>query len=220
MSATPKLIVLVTAAPLATALRVAQQSDALHAGGYRVHVLHGGEANSATPAAFPWAQTPVPTPAGASGGFRAALARRLLPLAPFATLETAMRVYGAAIPKLDSAATALDAHYYVGHGVAGIAAAAAAAERTRAKFGADLDALFEDASTDPAADPVLRSAVRIILATVLPRASHLTAATPAIAESFAARYGVHAEVAADFSTTDGADRATLLRLIKKAAGRP
>ncbi|MBX3735676.1 MAG: hypothetical protein KF715_03220 [Candidatus Didemnitutus sp.] len=218
MSDAPKLICLVTSAPLADALRVAQQADALQAAGYRVHVVHGQGASAPGSDAM-WDRTAVAAPAGL-GGFRRSLARRLLPLAPFATFETAFRVHGDEAASLSAAATAVDAHYYIGHRVAGIAAAATAADRTHAKFGADLDALFADASTDPAADPVLRSAVRIILATMLPRAAHLTAATTEIAASFAARYGVQAEIAADLAPPEAADRTTLLRLVKKAAGRP
>lgn len=219
MSDTAKLICLVTPAPLADAPRVTQQADALHAAGYRIHVVHGNrEKSSADSAAL--ARTGVATSTGASGGFRRALARRLLPFAPFATCETAVRVHSDDTPRLTAAAVAVDAHYYIGHRVAGIAAAAMAAERTHAKFGADLDALFEDAATDPAADPVLRSAVRIILATLLPRATHLTAASHDIAAAFAARYGVQADTLAELSPANAADRAALLRVIKKSAGRP
>ncbi|MBI5422668.1 MAG: hypothetical protein HZA32_01190 [Opitutae bacterium] len=218
MSDEAKLICLVTPAPLADAPRIVRQADALHAAGYRVHVVHGGAAN-ASGNSTPWAQTAVASNRTA-GAFRRALARRLLPLAPFATIETALRVHGPEAPRLTAAAVAVGAHYYIGHRVAGIAAAATAAEHTHAKFGADLDALFEDASTDPALDPVLRTAVRIILATMLPRATHLTAAATEIATSFAERYGTQAETLAEFQSADSAAHADFLRLIKKSAGRP
>lgn len=219
MSDTAKLVCLVTPASLADASRIVRQADALHAAGYRVHVVHGKSDGSSTELAT-WARTEIALGVGASGGFRRALARRLLPFAPFATFETAVRVHGDTTPRLTATAAAVDAHYYIGHRVAGIVAAAMAAERTHAKFGADLDALFEDASTDPAADPVLRTAVRIMLATLLPRAAHLTAASPDIATAFATRYGVQADTLAESAPADATGPTDFLRLIKKSAGRP
>lgn len=213
MSAAPKLICLVTPATIANVPRVVQQGEALHAAGYRVHVIFGTEAEGTAPASS-WPCTGVRPTRGVSTGIRRAFARRMLPFAPFATMAVATRVHGAEWAPLAEAAIAVDAHYYIGHRVSGIAAAAVAADRTQVRFGGDLDALFEDVTSDPAADPVLRAAVRIILATTLPRASHLTAASTDIARAFAARYGVHAETVAELSTSDAADRATLLRLIK------
>jgi len=219
MSDTPKLICLVTPAALGDATRMVQQAEALHAAGYRVHVLFGTEAVGTAPA-HSWPSTGVRPARGVSTGIRRAFARRMLPLAPFATMDVATRVHGAEWAPLVDAAIATDAHYYIGHRVSGIAAAALAAERTHAKFGADLDALFEDAANDPAADPVLRSAVRIILASTLPRAGHLTAASADIASSFATRYGVQPEIVAGLTPPDLAEPAGFLRVIKKAAGRP
>jgi len=90
--------------------------------------------------------------------------------------------------RLAAAAAALDAHYYIGHRLAGRAAAAFAAGRTRAKFGFDIEEFHEAETPEIALDPVQRTATRILQATFLPRASHLTAAAPLIAEQYVQRY--------------------------------
>ncbi len=220
MSDAPKLVCFVTPAPLANAPRVCWQADALQAIGYRLHVVHGG-----VPALGPgsrWPCTAVPGKSSALVKLRQALARRLLPFAPFATAEVALRVHAGNFHALADAAVAVDAHYYIGSRVDGIAAAARAAELTRAKFGADLDTAREAAPPDHADDPVLRSAERIILATLLPRATHLTAATTEIAAAFATRFGSRPEIARDAPCNDAAEagQAVLGRLVKHAVGRP
>jgi hypothetical protein len=222
MSDVSKLVCFVTPAPLADAARVAWQADALLAAGYRVHVVHGGD--SITGHAARWPRTAVPNKPSALAKTRRALARRLLPFAPFANAEVALHVHDANSRTLVDSASAVDAHYYIGSRVAGIAAAALAAERTRAKFGVDVDAHCESGPHAESADPLLRSAARIILATFLPRAAHRTADTPEIAAAFATCYGIRPDIVpdvkADKDAAANAGRIVLLRLVKQAAGRP
>jgi len=192
-----KLICLVTPGHLTSTPRLLKEADALHAAGYRVHVVHGCNypPNVALDAEIarraPWGSTAVDSLGGA-GAFvrkvRRRLAQKLILRAPFATPETAARAHHADTMRLAAAAAALDAHYYIGHCLAGLAAAAFAAGRTRAKFGFDIEDFHEAETPEIALDPVQRTATRILQATFLPRASHLTAAAPLIAEQYVQRY--------------------------------
>lgn len=192
-----KLICLVTPGHLTATPRLLKEADALHAAGYRVHVVHGSNyppnvaADETIARRAPWASTAVRSFGGAGVFARKLgrkLAQKLVLRAPFATPEIAARAHHAETPRLAAAAAAVDAHYYIGHCLGGLAAAASAAERTRAKFGFDIEDFHEAETPEIALDPVQRTATRILQTTFLPRASHLTAAAPLIAEQYAQRY--------------------------------
>lgn len=196
-----KLVCLVTPGHLTATPRLLKEADALHAAGYRVHVVHGSHfapqvADDARIAArAPWTSTAVRSfggPGALVRKLRRRLAQKLVRFAAFADPELAARAHHAETMRLAGAAARVDAHYYIGHCLPGLAAAAIAAERTRAKFGFDIED-YHDAETHfIATDPAQRAAARIVQATWLPRAHHLTAASPLIAAQYQQHYGVSA----------------------------
>lgn len=203
MSADKKLICLVTPGHLTSTPRLLKEADALAAAGYRVHVVHGSnfppniplDAEIARQA--PWASTAVPLARGAAallGKLRRRLAQKLILRAPFASPETAAWAHSDEVARLAAAATAVDAHYYIGHCLGGLHAAATAADRTHAQFGFDLEDFHDAETSESAEDPAQRAATRILQANLLPRARHLTAAAPLIAAEYRKHYGVDATV--------------------------
>lgn len=199
MSDVKKLICLITPGHLTSTPRLLKEADALHAAGYRVHVVHGSNFPPNVPLdaeiarAAPWASTAVASLGGAGPLVRRLhrkLAQRLLLRAPFATAANAVWAQHSETMRLTAAAARVDAHYYIGHCLAGLAAAALAAERTGARFGYDLEDFHEAETPEVVADPVQRTAARILQATYLPRARHLTAASPLIAAEYRQRYQV------------------------------
>jgi glycosyltransferase involved in cell wall biosynthesis len=197
MNPSAKLICLVTPGHLASTPRLVKEADALHAAGYRVHVVHGSHFAPNIPRddeiadAAPWERTAVAAQRGPAvfvRKLRRRIARRLLVLAPFATPQNAARAHHAETLHLAAVAGALRADYYIGHCLAGLAAAALAAEEAGAKFGFDLEDLHDAETREASEDRVERTATRLLQATYLPQARHLTAAAPLIAEEYERRY--------------------------------
>lgn len=196
-----KLICLVTPGHLTSTPRLLKEANALHAAGYRVHVVHGSNypaniaADDEIARRAPWTRTVVPA-LGGTGVFlrklRRHLAARLVTHPAFANAQNAARVVHADTFALAAAAAAVDAHYYLGHCVAGLAAAAFAAERTRAHFGFDLEDFHDAELLEMEITPARRVAQRLIQASFLPTARHLTAASPLIAAEYQRCYGVEA----------------------------
>jgi len=203
MSDDKKLICLITPGHLTSTPRLLKEADALAAAGYRVHVVHGSNfaPNIALDAEIArnasWQSTAVPL--GTGGGallrkLRRRLAQKLVLHAPFASPETAAWAHSTECFRLAAAATAVDAHYYIGHCLGGLHAAATAAWRTHAQFGFDIEDFHDAETPEIAADPMLRAVARILQATYLPRAKHLTAASPLIAAQYPRHYGVEPPV--------------------------
>lgn len=196
-----KTICLITSGHLTSTPRLLKEADALHAAGYRVHVIYSSYFAPHVPLderiarTAGWESTAVPAFGGAAGfvrKLRRKLAQKLVLSSAFANPELAAWAHHSETMHLADAATRIDAHYYIGHCLAALPAAALAAERTHAKFGFDIED-FHDAETHFAAtDPVQRRAARIVQGTYLPRASHLTAASPLIAAQYQQHYGVAA----------------------------
>ena len=91
---------------------------------------------------------------------------------------------------LARAAAREPADLYIGHCLAGLAAAGLAAGSRGARLGFDAED-FHSAETDTIErDPIEAAAVRTLEAHWLPACSHLTAASPLIAEAYAAEYDV------------------------------
>lgn len=199
MSDDKKLICFVTSGHLTSTPRMIKEADALAAAGYRVHIVHGShfapniplDAEMARRA--PWTSSAVPLGRGVGlfiRKLRRKLAQKLILRAPFASPEMAAWAHSSECFRLADAAVRVDAHYYIGHCLTGLFAAATAAERTRAQFGFDIEDFHDAETPESAIDPVQRTFTRILQATYLPRARHLTAASPLIAAQYPRHYGV------------------------------
>lgn len=199
MSPEKKLICLITPGHLTSTPRLLKEADALVAVGYRVHVIHGSnyapnvplDAEIARQAS--WQSTAVPYSRGVGAimrKIRRRLAQKLLLSAPFASAENAAWAHSTECFRLAEVAAEVDAHYYIGHCLGGLVAAAMAAERTHAAFGFDIEDFHDAETPEIAADPLLRAIARILQASYLPRAKHLTAASPLIAAQYPTHYGL------------------------------
>jgi len=196
-------ICLVTPSHPASNPRLVKEAEALLAAGYDVHVVAGRYFPPLDPfdeeiyRDARWNRTRVDY----SAGFRVTLgklhrrfARYRLARGIPPTLSCAMRAHHVAIPQLAAAAARVRADLYIGHCLAGLAAAGLAAERTGAKLGFDAED-FHPAETDEAsADPVEIASIKTIESHWLPRCVHLTAASPLIAAAYRDRYGIREPV--------------------------
>ena len=194
-------ICLVTPSHLASNPRLVKEANALHAAGHEVVVVAGryfhplDDFDEALLATSPWRCIRVRYDAGARvvmAKLRRRLARRIVAALPRPSLSLAIRSHHAAIHLLAAAARRLDANLYIGHCLAGLAAAGLASAATGARLGFDAED-FHAAETDSAtSDPVEVATIRRIEAAFIPHCSHFTAASPLIGEAYAARYGVPA----------------------------
>ncbi|MDO8541018.1 MAG: hypothetical protein Q7S40_11325 [Opitutaceae bacterium] len=196
------LVCIITPGNVSSAPRVIKEADALVAAGHRVHVVAGRNFAPAIPfdeqviARSRWEYTAVAVSSGAR------LITRMTRLAARARMarmqspppEVAARAVHAPFGPLASAAARLGADYFVGHGLGGMSAAASAADTCRKSFGIDLED-FHDAETEAATrDPIERKARHALQRALLPRARHLTAAAPLIAQEYEKRYDVRPTV--------------------------
>jgi len=192
-------ICLITPGHLASTPRLVKAADALAGAGHRVHVVAGRHFAPAEPldaailAQAQWTCTRVAYAAGTAGAVRRLLrqlARRRLARHP-AALALAARAQHAGATALMAAAARVPAAFYFGHGgVAGLAAAAAAAGRRGVAYGFDAEDWHEEESDFVRHDPAERAAVRGLLRAFLPGARVVTCAAPLIGEAFARTYGV------------------------------
>lgn len=91
---------------------------------------------------------------------------------------------------LAAAAGEEPADLYLGHTVAGLAAAGHAATRHNARLGFDAEDFHPEETREAQLDPVLRSTVASIERRWLPRCVHRTAASPLIADAYVEAYGI------------------------------
>lgn len=198
----PPTLCLITPGHVSSAPRVVKEADALAAAGYRVHVVAGRHFAQVVPfddalvAAAPWTYHSVCSSPG--GAIVRKLARRIardvLVGRPEAAPMTAARAIHADVTRLTAVAARTGANLLIGHCLGGIAAAGIAAERMSARFGCDLED-FHDAETDAALnDPAQRNATQRLQRVFLPRAAHLTAASPLIARAYEQAYRVRPQV--------------------------
>ena len=121
-------------------------------------------------------------------------ARRLVQLPLFASVSMAARAHHAESLHLGSVAAGIPADFNIGHCLAGLPAAAQAAQARGVRYGFDVED-FHDAETDAAMrDPVSVATSRSLQTALLPPCRHLTAAAPLIAQQVEAHYGVRATV--------------------------
>jgi glycosyltransferase involved in cell wall biosynthesis len=186
-------VCIVTPGNLASNPRVIKEADALHAAGYAVTVVACGYTEALRAfddeiaASVPWRLVRVPRGGGEREVAWAAerLARLIERLGGRVPAAVAAHAYRGPVAVLRRAASAVAADLYIGHYVAGLAAAATAARRRRAILGFDAEDYHAGEGT--AFDT---SMVQAIEDAWLPSCRHVTASSPLIAEAYARRYGV------------------------------
>ncbi|MBL6616327.1 MAG: hypothetical protein ISP45_20105 [Reyranella sp.] len=187
-------ICIVSPGNLASNPRLLKEADALHEAGYGVTAVACDYTESLRDfddeiaASVPWKVIRVPRrsrerPAALLAGAVASIARNHLPVG------LAARAYGGPVGALSRAADGVPADLYIGHYVAGLAAAGRAVRRRGAMLGFDAEDLHAGEGT-----PLQMSLVATIERALLPTCGHVTAAAPLIAEAYRTRYGVEPAV--------------------------
>jgi hypothetical protein len=113
---------------------------------------------------------------------------------PFANVRRAARAHHAESLHLGAVAAGIRADLYVGHCLAGLPAAAHAAAARGVPYGFDIEDFHDSETATAARDPVERAAARLLQSRLLPKCRHLTAASPLIAQEYAALYRVKPDV--------------------------
>ncbi len=183
-------VCIVSPGNLASNPRVLKEADALHEAGYAVtavvcsytEALRGFDDEIA--AAARWKVVRVPRsagerPIGLLAGGVARLAGAHMPVA------LAVRAYGGPAAALTRAASGVPADLYIGHYIAGLAAAGRVARRRGAMLGFDAEDLHAGEGT-----ALQMTMVRTIEGAWLPTCRHVTAAAPLIGKAYRARYGI------------------------------
>jgi glycosyltransferase involved in cell wall biosynthesis len=187
-------VCLVSPGHLASNPRLIKEADALRGAGYGVTVVAAGLTSFIRPfdeeivSTAPWTALRAPQPTA-----RARLATRaaravtglLFPSSARIPPWLASLAHGAQTTSLTTAACAVEADLYIAHYVAALPAAAAAARRHGAALGYDAED-FHAGEHGAHANALARS----IEGRHLPDCTHLTAASPLIADAYADLYGV------------------------------
>ena len=186
-------ICLITPGHLASTPRLVKSADALAEAGFKVHVLAAAPFPPADRldadiiATAKWSYSRVNTRTGAAVLARKVarkLARRMAGAMNFSSVDTAARIHRAESAHLAASASQVRAHFFIGHCIAGLYAAAAASRIRRCRYGFDIED-YHDAETEEAiADPVERRARSIIQAALLPACASLTCASPLIGDKY------------------------------------
>jgi hypothetical protein len=206
-------ICIVTAGSIHSSPRVVRECSALLNAGYAVEVGCRDEAGqpellSGTDVMRRYRQAwPVPRRSpriarletGVRSRIAAKAARSSLPSA------TALCVNGG---RLQSIIEAVDADLYVGHGVAGLVIAAAAARRRDVAFAFDAEDFHSGEMADDAWPPGRREMFRAVEEHLIPKAAYVTAASPLIAQAYSQRLVVPAVVVLNTPLTCGDPRRT------------
>ncbi len=192
-------VCIVSPGHLASNPRVVKEADALHAAGYRVTVIAGNLTAFVRPfdeeivARAPWTVVRV-DPASLAARLASRLAKALTqawsPKAAGIPSWLAAIAYSSQTSGLTRAARAVPADLYIAHYVAGLPAAAAAAQLHGAAVGYDAEDFHAGERTNDAGASREIALVREIESNFLPRCVHGTAASPMIALAYAELYGV------------------------------
>lgn len=189
-------ICLVTPGHVASNPRLVKEADALHVAGYDVHVvalryfpvLDAEDANIYRSA--PWSHTLVDVTRGIAPVWSKLLrraARLALTCKAPITPSLAARAHHAAISALATAAAQTKADLYIGHCLAGLAAATMAARRTGARHGFDAEDFH---SAETAADAFEHRIITRLEAHCLPGCATFTAASPLIGRAYRETYAL------------------------------
>jgi glycosyltransferase involved in cell wall biosynthesis len=195
----PPLICLITTGNISTTPRLVKNADALTEAGYRVHVVAGAPNHAATRLDEDilrhgnWEYTHAAYRTG-PGAFVRKLARhaarRLVAVQrrPAIGIVTAAHFSGSRF--VASVAARIPAHLFLGHCLAALPVAAAAARARNCPYGFDIED-FHDAETEEAiADPIEATIRRVIQSELLPGCRVLTASAPLIAAKYEELYKV------------------------------
>lgn len=200
---TAPLICLITPGHLSSTPRLLKEADALVDAGYRVHVVY---ARHYTPidlldeqvlSSARWTCTSVDCRKGAAVFLRKLLrksAQYTLQSTPWATIRLAARAHHAAALHLGSVAAKIPADLYLGHCLAGLPAAALAANQRGVPYGFDLEDFHDAETTEASIAPAAIKATRFLQLKLLPGCRHLTASSGLIAQKYTEIYGVRPEV--------------------------
>lgn len=183
-------VCLVAPGHLSSTPRLVKEADALHAAGFSVRVVVADHFAAVRPldesilARSPWRCDRVtlgPLPARLARRFCSELARRVTRPSP----SLALWAHQPFAFRLAAAVVREPADLYLGHCLAGLAAAGLAAGRRGARLGFDAEDFhrYENSDTPPPDIAVLENYW-------IPRCHHFTAASPLIAEAYAAACGV------------------------------
>lgn len=191
-------VCLVSPGNLASNPRLLKEAEALHGAGYDVTAVVCSQADSlgtfdeelAAGVAWqvrrvvlsPWEK--LITLASRSLARLIAGAGRRIPV------SIAAAAYGGPAGVLKRAVQSVQADLYIAHYVVALPAAAAAAQRHDAMLGYDAEDFHAGEGTENADDVLRMKMVERIEGEFLPFCSHLTAASPLIAQAYAERYGV------------------------------
>jgi hypothetical protein len=190
-------VCLITPGHVASTPRLVKEADALVAAGYAVHVVAGRHYAPVDPldeavlAGSHWTCDRVMHHRGVGS-----LMRRLVRLGARRVASSGLstglvaRAHHAAVRLFAARAARWPAELYLGHCLAALPAAAWAARQRGGRYGFDLEDFHEAETVQTEADPVERSAARLLQSRFLPNCAHLTAASPLIAEKIHELYGV------------------------------
>jgi glycosyltransferase involved in cell wall biosynthesis len=181
--------------------RVVKEANALAGAGYGVHVIAGHwlpltDYDQAVLSAATWTYTLIEYPSGLgriAGGIARRLARQASHFGGDALPTVAAIAHNPLAGRLIKAARRVPADLYIAHYLAALPAATRAATRNHARLGFDAEDFH---SGDLPDEPKNRLELRMrqtIERAFLSGCDYVTAASPFIAETYAARYGIRAE---------------------------
>lgn len=194
-------VCLVSPAHPASNPRLVKEADALVAAGHDVHVICGRYFPALDPfdaellAQATWKHRVVDYSGGPSVALAKILrklARRRLSSGRTTSLNDALAAHHVAIHPLADAAARVKADLYVGHTLAGLAAAGLASRKTGARLGFDAEDFHLAETREAETDPVEIESIRRIESEFLPRCIHLTAASPLIGRAYSETYDIPA----------------------------
>jgi hypothetical protein len=192
-------VCIITPGHLASAPRVVKEADALVASGLRVHVVAGRHFEPAIPLdarilrEAGWGNTIIDYRRGAAVSARKLIrrwARIVSGKASRLSDRLAARAHHAEAFRFGESAARIPADLYIGHCLAGLAAAARAANIARSRYGFDAEDFHDEETIDCLRDSLDGRLSRFLQARLLPGAAHVTAASPLIGAELQAVYGV------------------------------
>lgn len=177
--------------------RLVKEANALHAAGYRVHVVAGryypplDRFDTELLGSAPWEFTQVDYTAGLRTRSLKLLrhaARAWVGTRRVLSLALAKRAWHVAIPRLGRAGADTASDLYIGHTLAGLAGAARASRLSGTRFGFDAEDFHAAETVQSARDPVDQHVIGHLEGTLLPHCTTFTASSPLIAAAYQERY--------------------------------